>query len=691
MRARCRFVRDIAAAVAAFVLAVGIFPGQQAHAKDKALRGELEQALAGQLVTSKIILGDTAMWSAEGQSAVLPVHTLVDAETGEPEYVIEWKFLGADRVQPGDMRHTFAVGTSFRIRGIRIRDDRIDIKLKRLSGESTEVKLMLGKGWQSKYDAATVQARLARVFAFGQPMQQQAGAGLAPPQAEPVQAAAQTATPAATPMSAESPANQPPALPVSPSASPQAEPAGQASLRPAYVDCGALKQLELYPAPQASPSPVAVLQCGEKVSAIGEQEGWVKVRTGQGEEGYLSYYFLRYGEPPSPGQPAGGQPEAPAAVTPGADGSAPQAPPQPAEQQTPAQAAPAGPADSGDESWGWSEYGLSLLLPGSVGLLLVGLVLRGHRSNKEREQELRRREVAQRRREVARLRAEIRQEQREERRRRNRVQDERASAERDYGHVAAQFADLVKACGAQVVEMLRVGSARGGPNLEGKTATDIVATDVVIILGVISNAKGEVPIGLGRLCLAIRGRLNCEQYISVEQHRTVIDDIRRVPHAAHLPYTVMALSGYDQAGGTRLAARAAEAFWALVRAACAVAGNDMGLATAFVQANYLELLRPFLPGTTEYGDGSGQRAVPNEGPENSSSFQGCGECPKYYAVLRVPPTATREEIKTAYRVLAKIYHSDRLQSQEERVRLKGDDLLKAVNEAYDHISKHWSP
>jgi DnaJ-domain-containing protein 1 len=113
-------------------------------------------------------------------------------------------------------------------------------------------------------------------------------------------------------------------------------------------------------------------------------------------------------------------------------------------------------------------------------------------------------------------------------------------------------------------------------------------------------------------------------------------------------------------------------------------------ATTVVRDTYLQLLTPYLSGSGNNGDGSERRTQSNSAPASSKSgFGRCPECPKNYEVLLVGPNATKEEIKTAYRDLAKINHSDHLQSSEDRVRRKAEESLKRINLAYDHISSHW--
>lgn len=60
---------------------------------------------------------------------------------------------------------------------------------------------------------------------------------------------------------------------------------------------------------------------------------------------------------------------------------------------------------------------------------------------------------------------------------------------------------------------------------------------------------------------------------------------------------------------------------------------------------------------------------------------------KYYKILEVLPTATNEEIKKAYRLMAIKYHPDKLQHLGEDIRLAAEQKFKMVNEAYEKIKK----
>jgi len=608
MTAVCRISGRIPGILVACSLALTIFFNQQAHAKDKVLKGELEHLLSDKTMVSKIIFGGKG--TPREYQMDYPVNTLVYPDSGGVTYRVEW---GVMRTEIGtqEMLRSFDRGTSFHVSGIDLKDDRLELKLKSGSGDSAKLKLMLGAGWQSKFDSSSVQAQLARVFVFDQQPQPTqgttvAGGSIAPsapvsaasmneyqrdPNApkiegrvseddfrtvmaafdEEVRSALSTLSQDAAILSrsllayqraykgnsdnasqpqlqaisrlqdrlgksiqpqrdddviemnevfkrcvrlaqlgqardeqghlygagrdsesfqrlllsdsavdvsgkvqkdveaeraqraiidrartavisveqsldkgdlieanrqyrqmlsdaqtaevrpllqylqrtaafrqdlasyaqatrldrrretsgdAGTPANQRPVPPNSAVNSEQPESASQVSTRAAYVDCKALKQLELYPTPEASSSPVVVLQCGEKVMAIGEQDGWVKVRTEQNVEGYLSHYFLRYDEPPSLGQspaeqPAGpeGQPDSsPVAVPPSPDENVQQSPPPQATEQRPATSTPpVEPASGADDSWSWYQYALAFILPLAAVVLLIGLAVRAGR------------------------------------------------------------------------------------------------------------------------------------------------------------------------------------------------------------------------------------------------------------------------------------------------------------------------
>ena len=59
----------------------------------------------------------------------------------------------------------------------------------------------------------------------------------------------------------------------------------------------------------------------------------------------------------------------------------------------------------------------------------------------------------------------------------------------------------------------------------------------------------------------------------------------------------------------------------------------------------------------------------------------------YYDILGLSPNATPDEIRNAYRALAKQNHPDLLQQNSIDERISAEEKLKAINEAYGTLSQ----
>src|ERR1700682_2447117 len=55
----------------------------------------------------------------------------------------------------------------------------------------------------------------------------------------------------------------------------------------------------------------------------------------------------------------------------------------------------------------------------------------------------------------------------------------------------------------------------------------------------------------------------------------------------------------------------------------------------------------------------------------------------YYDLLGVPPEATAEQIRAAYRTLVQLFHPDRLAHLKPESRMFAEERLKALNRAYE--------
>lgn len=136
----------------------------QLRAENNALKRELEREFINKTVVSKIILGEKAI--PPGYQTLYPVNTLVYPDRDDVTFRVEWLEIRTE-VGP-QMQNRFEGGSSFRITAIDFKDDRLELKLQSLNGRSAKLKLMLGAGWQSKFDVAAVQIQLARIFVLAE-------------------------------------------------------------------------------------------------------------------------------------------------------------------------------------------------------------------------------------------------------------------------------------------------------------------------------------------------------------------------------------------------------------------------------------------------------------------------------------------------------------------------------------------
>ena len=107
------------------------------------------------------------------------------------------------------------------------------------------------------------------------------------------------------------------------------------------------------------------------------------------------------------------------------------------------------------------------------------------------------------------------------------------------------------------------------------------------------------------------------------------------------------------------------------RFAGAIAGYCLG---AFIDSLWRNSSFRFTYG--EHTRTYGQQATP---PPQRSALQDA------YDELGIPPTATDEEVRAAYKRLALLYHPDRVAHLDESVRSEAERRLKRINEARDRI------
>lgn len=145
-----------------------------------------------------------------------------------------------------------------------------------------------------------------------------------------------------------------------------------------------------------------------------------------------------------------------------------------------------------------------------------------------------------------------------------------------------------------------------------------------------------------------------------------------------LPITVRVLGGYEQVTGKPHPTQHDPAFTfcsLLVAVSDRLPGSHL---VELLASKYFVLLKPYI----RSGQFTGERT-------SNIGNRDCPECSKYYPVLRLKQDAKEEEVKTAFRDLAQIYHPDKCSSGNDRVRQTAEREMKQLNAAYEHIMKHF--
>jgi hypothetical protein len=78
-------------------------------------------------------------------------------------------------------------------------------------------------------------------------------------------------------------------------------------------------------------------------------------------------------------------------------------------------------------------------------------------------------------------------------------------------------------------------------------------------------------------------------------------------------------------------------------------------------------------------------------PASDTATEDDNELSKLYATLGIGKDATFDEVKQAYRDLAKVWHPDRFDGGDTRLKQKAEAQLKAINDAYARIQERNPP
>ena len=149
-----------------FILAFSILFTLQLSAQNGGLKDELSQSLSGKTVISTIIFGEREV--PTGHSSDCPVDTIVYPAGSEVAYRMDFGGTSS-AITIREMHRYFDRGTSFQVSSFDLQDGWLDLKLKSAGGDYAQLRLMLGDGWQSRFDASSNRAQLAYVLILDQP------------------------------------------------------------------------------------------------------------------------------------------------------------------------------------------------------------------------------------------------------------------------------------------------------------------------------------------------------------------------------------------------------------------------------------------------------------------------------------------------------------------------------------------
>lgn len=277
------------------------------------------------------------------------------------------------------------------------------------------------------------------------------------------------------------------------------------------------------------------------------------------------------------------------------------------------------------------------------------------------------------------------QEAEQEKRNKHYFEAQRASTKRENRNIIAAMVELVKIAGSQAREMRRVARVMQGGNIMStcdEPPEELVLSGTLQILGVISQAYGAVPDEIARLYHGIQGRLDQTSLLAVHDCAARLE-IERSGSIIRVPAIVLLLAVYDQTQGTTLSALAASTYCSLVRAASDFCSKSV--AVKVVANSYTALLSPYmLDSRVDRDAASSHSSSSRSGTANQQQSEMVGSL----EILGLRSDATQDDIRSAYRDLAKVWHPDRFSEKDTRLRKKAEEKFREIQRAYEFIKKH---
>jgi len=258
----------------------------------------------------------------------------------------------------------------------------------------------------------------------------------------------------------------------------------------------------------------------------------------------------------------------------------------------------------------------------------------------------------------------------------------RLKIERQHGKLLDSVTELMSASSSPYTESMRGAVALGGA--EFMSPESMVLWDMkqlFIKLSLASSASNDTSkaVALGKLFHGIRVRLEptTECTLSESQADLVGEHLDLT-----LPGMVAALVLYDTLERTQLASKAALTYRSIAVTAANLCGNSFGV--KLVTNAYLELLKPYIPQGSDDERAGCSNSSSSSGRSVSKNFD---ELVRSYEILGVRADSTDEEVKSAYRNLAKVWHPDRFSKENDSLRGMAENKFKEVNEAYELLCK----
>ena len=256
-------------------------------------------------------------------------------------------------------------------------------------------------------------------------------------------------------------------------------------------------------------------------------------------------------------------------------------------------------------------------------------------------------------------------EEAEERWRLKAKKKEQAKICTECGEILHRISDLLSSCESQATDMLRTSRALHGTH--SSQAKGLLLHDMASILLGFHYVVGFGEEYIERLWRGIAGR-----YAGDDKEHDLWSLHDYAKDGDKPTVLVAVLNTYDKVQNTDLASKAASTYRAIITEIASHCVDSV--AVKLVTSAYFDLLSRYI---REGAQGRRQSHTGDGGV--------CSRCVEAYQLLGLPLGATEDELKKKRRAWAEVLHPDQLGGKSDRARDTGEEQLKSINSAYDHI------